>query len=125
MQKIGTIIDPKSILVVCDMIGVSSRGYKEIFRTVHKLIYLVDNKFKVVILPRPYKVRIPITFITHTIIYLFVTKFQDAGKIVLLEQTMGVVFTSRREENLHVCETCIANILKLQILTDCGILKEL
>jgi hypothetical protein len=92
LGKIGSIIDPESILAACDMTGVPCRGYEEIFRTVHKLIRLVDDKLKVVILPRPYKVRVAIIPFTHILISLFVSKFHDAGNNNLLELTVGLVF---------------------------------
>jgi hypothetical protein len=92
LKKIGSIIDPESILVACDMTGVSCRGYEEIFRMVHKLIRLVDDKLKAVIFPRPYKVRVAIIPFTHTLIYLFVSKFHDVGNNNLLDLTMGPIF---------------------------------
>jgi hypothetical protein len=82
LWKIESIIDPKSILAACDMTGVSYRGYEEIFKTVHKLIRLIDNKLKAIILPRPYKVRVLIVLITSSLISLFVSEFHEGRNIL-------------------------------------------
>jgi hypothetical protein len=55
-ENVSVEIDTESILVACDMTGVSQHGYGQIYKTIKGRVGIVDKDLKANFLPTPNKV---------------------------------------------------------------------